>query len=453
MRRTAMAVLVALSLITAPACSRGGATPGGGSKATVPFVPVDPASTDPADRSIALAQGRLRQVPSDPNAKKQLAGGFLQKVRETADPTYYVKVDGILATLGGAHSTDPEVLLLEGTLLLARHRFTQALAAGQGAVAGLPTTYSPYGIEVDADNELGRYDEALAATEKMVALRPELTSLSRVSYARELRGDLPGAIEAMEQAVTAGQGGADALPGASPIESGENVAYVQTLLANLLLIQGNVAEADATYAAALTSFPGFAAARAGQASVLVARGRPAEAAAILADVVRTQPLNLYVIAEGDDYGAAGMRAQAQAAYTLVDVINRLFRANGVNVDIEDALYQADHHPTEAAVDGAQRSIRDRGGVTGHDTLAWALHQIGRDAQAKAEIDKVLAVGDRDPLYRFHAAAIDLAVGDRAGAGQQLDLVLGGNPRFSAIYEPQVAQLAARLGRAMPAPAP
>jgi len=415
---------------------------------------VDPASTDPADRAIAAAQTRLQQVANDNEARKALAAAFLQKVRETADPSYYTKVDGILTGLGGAKSKDPEVLLLEGTLLLARHKFHDALAVGAGAVAGLPSAASAYGIEVDADNELGRYDEALTLTQKMADLRPDLVSLSRVSYARELRGDVSGAIEAMEQAVTAGQGGGQAVAGAEAgIESGENIAYVETLLGNLLLFQGKVADAERTYEAALGQFPGFAAARAGQASVLVARGNPAQAAALLADIVRVQPLPLYVVSEGDDYAAAGMKVEAQQAYALVDVINRLFRANKVNIDVETALYDADHHPSQAAVNAAARSISDRSGVTGHDTLAWALYAIGKFKQAKVEIDKVLAVGDQDPLYRFHAAAIDDAGGDRVDAGMQLDMVLQGDPRFSALYEPKIAELAARLGRTVPPPAP
>ncbi|GAC1313661.1 MAG: hypothetical protein NVSMB12_05660 [Acidimicrobiales bacterium] len=455
MRRTALAVLATLSVITAPACSRGGGTSGVKPAAsTVPFVAVDPASTDPADKAIGTAQARLRQVPTDAAAQKQLAAAFLQKVRETADPSYYAKVDGILAGLGGAKSTDGEVLLLEGTLLLARHQFRAALADGKAAVIALPSAGSAYGIEVDADNELGQYDEALVATQHMADLRPDLVSLSRVSYARELRGDLPGAIQAMQQAVTAGQGGGQQVAGSEPgIQSGENVAYVQTLLGNLLLIAGRVADAQRAYEQAITEFPGFAAARAGEASVLVARGHPAAAADLLAEVVKTQPLTQYVISEGDDYAAAGMAERAAQAYALVDVITRLYRAGGVNVDVENALYEADHHPTAAAVDAARRALKDRGGVTGHDTLAWALYGVGRVKEAKAEIDQVLAVGDRDPQFRFHAAAIDAAAGDQAGATAELDLVLGGNPHFSALYQPKIAELAARLGRNVPPPAP
>ena len=454
MHRTAIAVLVTLSVLTAPACSRGGGTSGTRSKASIPLVAVDPASTDPTDRAIAAAQKRLAEVPTDPAPKKALVGAFLQKAREQGNPSFYTKADGILAGLGGLGSPDAEVQLLEGALLLARHQFRAALQAGHGAVAGLPSAASAYGIEVDASNELGLYDDALAATQKMVDLRPGLSSLSRVSYARELRGDLGGAIEAMSQAVTAGQGGATAVPGAERgIESGENVAYVETLLGNLLLIEGKVADASSAYETALTQFPGFAAARAGQAAVLLARGKPADAGALFEDIVKTQPLSQYVVGEGDAYEAAGMHDKAAAAFGLVDVITRLYRANGVNVDVEEALYQADHHPSGSAVDAARRSVKDRGGVTGHDTLAWALYGVGKAKEAKVEIDRVTSLGDRDPLYRFHAAAIDFAVGDKAAAGTELDIVLSGNPRFSPLYEPKIADLASKLGRTMPPPAP
>jgi hypothetical protein len=173
---------------------------------------------------------------------------------------------------------------------------------------------------------------------------------------------------------------------------------------------------------------------------------------MLADVVKSQPLTQYVISEGDDYAAAGMADQAKSAYDLVDVITRLYRASGVNVDVENALYEADHHPTGAAVKAAQRALKDRGGVTGHDTLAWALYRVGRVKEASAEIRQVLTVGDRDPLFRFHAAVIDDAVGDAAGAGSEIDAVLAGNPYFSALYQPMVTRLAAKLGRTVPPPA-
>src|SRR5438045_9751039 len=96
-------------------------------------------------------------------------------------------------------------------------------------------------------------------------------------------------------------------------DGGENVAYVQVLLGNLLLTTGDLADADASYSAADQSFPGFAAAKAGRAQLLVAQGRFGEAAALLADVVKVQPLAQYAVAEGDALRAAGRSSDADAA--------------------------------------------------------------------------------------------------------------------------------------------
>lgn len=397
-------------------------------------------AADATQRAVAEAEARLAKYPTDQTAKKTLAAALLQRVRETADPSYYTAADNILATLGGARSADPEVLLLEGTLLLARHSFTQALDVGKRALVKLPSNPAVHGILVDAYNELGRYDDAAAATQRMADIRPDRAALARVSYARELRGDVSGAIEAMLQAVVAGP------------PSGENAAYVQTLLGNLLLARGNVVDASLTYDAALRAFPGFAPARAGQAAVLLARGRPAEAAAVLSRVVEAQPVLQYVITEGDSYAAAGMKDRSANAYQLVDAIIALYRANGVDVDLDVAIYRAEHDPSPALLAKTRRATARRPGVAGHDALAWVLHLLGKHHEAAAEIAKVIAVGDRDPLYRYHAAVIADADGDRTSAASQLDLVLKSNPRALGIPTRDLEQLAARYGRTVPPPA-
>ncbi len=433
-RHLSLKVLCLAALCIAAATGRSDAA--SGPRAT-------PASSAPAasDRAIADSQARLAKNPADPSAEKALAAGFLQKVREVADPAYYTLADKVLAKLGGVKSKDPEVLLLEGTLLLARHQFSAALRVGKLAAAALPSNPSAQGILVDAYNELGRFDESLVATQRMADQRPGLAALSRVSYAREIRGDSNGAIDAMQQAVIAGQG------------RGENVAYVQTLLGDLLLKRGDVAEASTTYAAATRSFPGLAGALAGEASVLYARGRPAEAAARMAEVVARQPLLQYVIAEGDYYAAAKMAAPSRDAYALVDAIIALSRANGVDIDLEVALYRADHNLTPALIASTRRALTARPGLTGHDSLAWVLHRLGQDREAKTEIAQVIAMGDRDPIYRFHAAAIALGAGDRALASAQLDVLVQGNTRVAGIRPAELAALATALGRTVPPPAP
>ena len=65
----------------------------------------------------------------------------------------------------------------------------------------------PYGPLVDAYVELGRYGAAERALQAMVDRKPEFAGFTRVSYLRELHGDLPGALAALraraERAATA----------------------------------------------------------------------------------------------------------------------------------------------------------------------------------------------------------------------------------------------------------
>src|SRR5437016_72791 len=78
------------------------------------------------------------------------------------------------------------------------------------AVASNRYRSAAYGVVGDAYTELGRYEEAVAAFQRMVDTRPDQTSFARVSYARELHGDLPGAIEAMQSAVDTAPPGTEA---------------------------------------------------------------------------------------------------------------------------------------------------------------------------------------------------------------------------------------------------
>ncbi|HMJ74354.1 MAG TPA: tetratricopeptide repeat protein, partial [Iamia sp.] len=240
---------------------------------------------------------------------------------------------------------DVRVLTAQGSLALSRHEFADALDLGQRALAAAPGNETAYGVLVDALNELGRYDEALEATQAMADVRPGLAALSRVSYARELRGDLDGAIEAMTQAATAGSG-----------TGGENLAFTQALLGNLLLTRGDVRQAERQYDLALATFPALPAAEAGRARLLVAQERYDEAADVLAGLVERQPLIEYAIAHGDALAAAGRSDEADDAYGLVEGIAALQEANGVQIDVDLALFDAEQDPGDEAVAQARRGL-------------------------------------------------------------------------------------------------
>lgn len=209
-----------------------------------------------------LAQAASSRAPSEAeqyvaNTTNELSDGIddaedlailglteLQLARETADPAHYARAETAFDRSLEIDPQNVDALIGRGTLALARHEFADALEIGQRAVALRPSTARIYGIIGDAQVELGRYEDALVTIQQMVDLRSGLASYSRVSYLRELHGDLPGAIAAMELAVDA--------EGPSP----ENTEYVRVQLGNLHFASGDLAEAERTYRTSLARLPG-----------------------------------------------------------------------------------------------------------------------------------------------------------------------------------------------------
>ena len=221
-------------------------------------------------------------------------------MRETGDAGYYNRAHGVLRR---ALELSPENGLgADRAWARSRSRATTsppACATPAGVTRWRPRSSSPTASLVDALVELGRYGEAGAALQRMVDLKPDLSSYARVSYFRELHGDLPGAIAAMRLAVSAG--------GDAP----ENVAYVQTLLGNLEFELGRLGAAREAYRTALARYAGYVPAEAGLARVEAAHGRFGPAIARLPRAVARLPLPEYVVAPRRD--RAGRRPARRRA--------------------------------------------------------------------------------------------------------------------------------------------
>ena len=159
---------------------------------------------DKTDQVIWDYQQRVRQNPGDVDGYTVLGAAYLQKARDTGDPSYYGKAQAVFDEALRRDPQNVEALIGAGTLANARHQFRAALAIGERARALNPHVPRIYGVIADAQTELGKYDAAVATLQTMVDMRPDLSSYSRVSYARELHGDLEGAVEAMQAAVSAG---------------------------------------------------------------------------------------------------------------------------------------------------------------------------------------------------------------------------------------------------------
>jgi tetratricopeptide (TPR) repeat protein len=288
-------------------------------------------------------------------------------------------------------------------------------------------------VIVDADVELGRYGPAARTLQRMVDLKPDLAAYARVSYVRELHGDLPGALVAMKLAASAG--------GGTP----ENSAYVDTLLGNLQLARGHYGAAAHAYRDALARFPRYVPAAAGAARLRAARGDLDGAIRSLRGVVGRLPLPEYVVALGETELAAGRRTQAAHDFALVRAEERLLRANGVNTDTEVALYEASHGDRRRAVVLARRAWASAPSVRSADAVGWALARSGRPRQGLRWARRALRLGTRDPMFLLHAGLAARASGLPALARRWLRRSLADNPRFSPLWAPRARAVLRELG--------
>lgn len=391
---------------------------------TPSVAPTEPPASAPKGGSatearIARARQALTADPTNGEAYLELGVALLQRVRETADPSLYPLADQAFAKARQLVPDDPLVLVGIGTLQLARHEFAKALTSGRAALKEAPDSATALGVILDAEVELGRYDDAAKTAQQMINLRPGLASFARVSYLRELYGDLPGALEAMEQAA--------AEAGPTP----ENYAYVTVLVGNLRSLNGDRAGAKQAYESALSAFPNYAPALASQGRLAVGDKDLPTAIARFRAAADIVPLPEYVIALGEAEQASGDETAAKQAFDLAGAETRLFEANGVVVDLELALFEADHGSKATALTLAKAAYAERKTVRTADALAWASYKQGAIARALKLVREATRLGSRDPLILYHAGMIEAAAGQRSAAIRDLKLALRLEPGFSA----------------------
>jgi tetratricopeptide (TPR) repeat protein len=374
----------------------------------------------------------LAANPADADMQRDLGFALLQRVRETADPSLYEPAATTFEAARRLAPDDALVLVGIGSLELGRHEFAEALLTGREASGLSPTLASARAVIVDALVELGRYDEADEAAGEMLALGADLTTLARVSYLAELRGNLDVALSAMRLAAQS--------PGLAP----ENTAYVLALFGNLLVYSGDRAAAADAYAAALSRVPAHAQSLAGRGRLAVAEGQLDQAIAQFARAAEIVPLPEFVIALGDAQEAAGLTEEARRSFALARAEIQLFEASGVVVDLDLALFEADHGDPARALGLAEAAYRAAPTVRAADAVAWALHRLGRDPEAQPYVAEAVRLGTRDPLLRYHAGVVAAALGDTVAARRDLELALRTDPGFSATGAAAARRLLAAL---------
>ena len=363
----------------------------------------------------AVAANELR-----PNTFTLLGLAYQQRARETGDPTFYSRSERALER-GLARGEDRYLATTAlAALAASRHRFGQALVLARRASRMSPTSAAPYGVQGDALIELGRYSEAFATFDKLVALKPSTSSYARVAYARELLGDTDSSISAMSLAVEAAG------------SAREPTAWSLVHLGNLYRETGRLARAEAQYTRALARLPQYAPALASLADVQVSRGRLREAARLYRSALERAAVPEYAAGLGDALAAAGSPRAAARAYRRADELERLFVAHGGLNELETALFDLDHDRNLANALARARAGRDRRpSVEGEHVLAWALYKNGRCREARIHSVRALRLGTKDTGAMYHRSLIERCLGNRAAAQAFLARARAINPYFLA----------------------
>jgi len=383
-------------------------------------------------RAVDAAQQSLAASPNNPKLLSSLGLAYLLRVRETGDASFYVRADELVRRALAADPNEITTLLAAGSLSLGRHEFPTALDYGRRAVAVAPFTAATRGIVTDALVELGRYDEAIAEVQRMVDVRPDLGSYSRVAYVRELNGDLVGATTAMRAALEAGN------------PSSEGTAWTEVQLGHLLFMTGDLDGAEQLYESSRHRVKDYVYGVAGVARVRAARGDLRGAAQLYEVAVARLPLPAFAAELGDVYAKLGDQTRADQQYALVAASWKLLSAGGVRTDIDQALFDADHErniPAALAAARTEYGIRKTVPVVG--TLAWAEYRSGDLEAATRHSEEALRLNTQDPLLFYRSGVIAEAAGDRQQAKILYARATALNPQFSVLF---ADDLAARLRR-------
>jgi tetratricopeptide (TPR) repeat protein len=354
----------------------------------------------PAERAIEVATAKVERQPANYPYYNELAMAYARRARETSDVQFYTKAEDTLRKSFALKADNFEGLKVQAWLELGRHEFAKARETAAKLNKISPDDVSVYGYLVDANVELGNYDEAVGAAQWMLDLRPGNTAgLVRAAYLRELHGNLSGALELMQMAYDS-----------ESLSETEDRAWLLTQMAHLEMLGGDVTKAEEFASSALGTFPGYHYALAAMAQIRTAQYRYDDAVKLLAERYQAAPHaeNLYALAEAQEL--AGDKDGAMRSFQKFEQASRAESAMADNSNRELIFYYIDHAKDPAkGLEVARAERARRHDVFTVDAYAWALAANGDYVMADKELQKALAVGVKDPKLLSHATAIAQAL--------------------------------------------
>src|SRR5215471_1501310 len=250
------------------------------------------------DKDISQLQQRIREGRNVELWLDRLGWAFVTKARESFDPGFYKLAEQCALCIEKRNPQSQEAMLLRAHVLQNLHRFKESESLARILVEQRGLSFD-YGLLGDALMEQGKLNDAVEAYQQMMPLKPDLRAYARAAHMRWLKGDLAGAIEAIQLAVSA----------ASPNDA-ESAAWVNTRLAAYLFQAGKINEAEQRCAFALSLQNGYAPTLLLKGKMLLAQSRLGEAVHALQDAAKLNPLPEYQWTLAEALRAAGYENEA-----------------------------------------------------------------------------------------------------------------------------------------------
>lgn len=426
---TAAAATPSGSPTTAP---RPGATPTPGTPAEILDSIPDPGSDSASAREIVRWREASRQQQSNATNWVNLGDALMQRSRELVDPHFGDYAE--LAYNEALRRDAKKASAMTGMSWVTgvRHQFDKSIEWAEKAIALTPQDPAPYGLIGDAQVENGDYDAAFQSYQKMLDIRPDMSSYSRGAHLLFLTGDTRKAIWLMNKAVQAG----------GPY--GENTAWCRAQLAEMLWNTGALVPAEIVMKDALKN-------HLKNYHLLVMTGRLKESRGDVKGAIdcyeraiAVSPQHTALVALGDLYLTSGRQEEAERTYKKVELAHQHHQTHGNHDEYYMARFFADH---DRQLDRAQTIVQSREpkSMVDMDTAAWVHFKAGNLAEAKKWIEAALKKGAPDAARHYHAGLIFAASKDRVAAQKHLYQALSMNSRFDAIHAERAAAALKELG--------
>jgi tetratricopeptide (TPR) repeat protein len=259
-----------------------------------------------------MMESRLASQPDDAPAAVRLGDALLRQARVLTHSGPAARAERVLRSLlarnpAGTYQYQAQRLL--AMALASQHRFEEAIREAERCLQARPDDPVLYGIIGDSRLELGDREQAFAAFDRMVALRPDEASYARVAYARELNGDRDGAIRLMTMALEA----------TSPNDV-EAIAWHRAQLGALHFGSGQIGLASRQFEHAIHLFAGYPLALEGQARVAHALGRHSAALALLEPLTTGTPTSSALMLSAEVLRSLGRQVEAAKRDVLAEAV-------------------------------------------------------------------------------------------------------------------------------------